>query len=260
MTVQTTDEQTASQYTKPYRSILGYALLAAASLELLLILVRWLVPPTSGTVMDRASDLLVSTSLVSLVTVALPLVAVLIATHVAPVISQAKTITLVALVLYGIITLLTLLATVARLINVLDGISAKSMLTFLLSHLMTFVLLGVPFFVVLRVFLGLTPKAAPAPAYGGYGQQQFSGQAYPQTQAYPQPATAAAPAAQAATAAQAAYGQQAYGQQQQAYGQQYGYAQQQAAQQQAAQQQAAQQQAAQQQAAPAGYQAAPQQA
>ncbi|MGH3713131.1 MAG: hypothetical protein ACRDT4_06655 [Micromonosporaceae bacterium] len=269
MTTQNTDEATAGQHTKTIRPIIAFALLGVAALVLLDVVLGLAL--TDLEFVDQAAGLRFD----YLLMIGLPLLAVLIATHVAPVIPQAKAVTITALALYGLAVVFQLLGLVTGLMRHFEHFSAASFVSFVLSQLVGFTLFGIAIFFVLKVFLGAFMQRAATPAFAGYGQQQFSGQQYPTQQPYgAQTATApamhatGATAAATATASQAGYAQHGYGATQQAYQQQpaqaaqYGY--QQAAQQQAAHeaaqhqaaQQAAQQQAAQQQAAYQNYQAA----
>lgn len=242
MTTQTTDDQTAGQHTNPLRPIVAFTLLGVVGAQLLAVLLDWLLSSDAGSFIER-SALLLSGGLIDLITVGLPVLAVLIATHVAPMVKPAKPITLVALIQLGVVALLALIGLVTGAIERVDQLSPRIAVLFLLDAAVKFGLLGIAIFVVLRVFLGAFAKPAATPAFGGYAQQQFTGQPYPQ-QAYGQPQTAPTPQAAAtatAAAAQAGYAQQGG----QTYGAQSGY-QQQAAQEQAYQQQLAQHQAQQQ--------------
>jgi hypothetical protein len=206
VTFQTTDQPTAVEHIRPFRALIGFALLGAAGLGLLQVLWAWLVsshgtsPPFDQRSLEAASQF------TSLHIMALPLIAVLITTMIAPVVPQAKQITLVALVEYGVIALGTLITTVVGL-GVLLEHPAGIMINFLLHWLVMLTLLGLAGFVVLRIYLGSYPKTAPTAAYGGgYPVQPYPG--YPQP-GYPQPAAATAQqaAAQQAAAQQAQYAQ-----------------------------------------------------
>ena len=244
MSSQTTDEQTAGQHTKPYRQVIALALLGVAVLGFLWHVLGLLLPDRdAGSFTDRAAGLLYS-EFIGVVVVGLPVVAVLIASHVAPVLQRAKAITLGALALYGLVSALALLSLVSGVLQVLDHLAPKNLVYLLVLVGIRFGMLSIAIFVVLRTYLGQFVTKAPTPVFGGYPQQQYGGQPYPQPPYQPPapatPATAAPAApAQAATAAQYGYAQQQSAQQQAGYTQQYGYGQQQAAQQQAAQQQAA---------------------
>ncbi|MQA26085.1 MAG: hypothetical protein GEU94_11570 [Micromonosporaceae bacterium] len=225
MTTETAAETTASQHTKPYRHIAAFMLLGVVGVQLLSSVLGALLG--EGDFTSRA----IALNMAGLVVLGLPLIAVLIATHVSPMLPQGKVITLIALVELGVAALFTLVAKGAQVVVLLEHPTARSLIDFLLGVLVDFSLIGIAIFLVLRVFTGEYLKPAQ-PAYAGYPQQQYGGQPYPQQQAYGhQGATAqqAAGAAAAATAAQAGYAQQAAYQQQAqqaGYGQQAGYAQQ----------------------------------
>ena len=232
MTSPTTEDQNLSEHLKPLRAPIAYGLLGIVGLLLLHQLVD-LVWPGLGTTFQQRAAILLANGLIGTFTLGLPIVAVLIATQIAPVLQAARTITLIALIEYAVIGLLGLLSFAMGLWELFDNIEARSALLFLLNRVTLLALYGLGAFVVVRLFLATTPKPAVAPGYGYPHQQQYPSAQYPQQQ-YAQAAAAAqaqtAYAQQQAAAAQTAYAQQ------QAYGTQYGYGQQQAAQ---AQQQAA---------------------
>ena len=127
---------------------------------------------------------------VSAVTIFLPLVGVLLATHVKPPVGKAKVITLLALIGYGVAALLGLVTMFAGFIRTVgldvSGAVLHSFVT-LFVRLIMLALLAFAGFVVLRIFLGAytAPKPAPGgyPGYPGYPQQQ----AYPTQQYQQQP-------------------------------------------------------------------------
>ncbi|HEX6076318.1 MAG TPA: hypothetical protein VFZ32_13775 [Micromonosporaceae bacterium] len=212
MTFQTTDQPTAAEHLKPYRPLIGFVLLGVTGFELLIAYWSWLLPPgSSQSFGDRSLDAFLRFTTVS--GLVLPLLAVLITTMIAPVVRQAKTITLIALVEYGLMALGALVTALLGFGQLLEH-TGWALVTGLSYRLMMLTVLGVDSFVVLRIYLGAYPKAAPAAGYGG----GYPGQSYPgyPPQGYPQPA--AAPAQQAAQqtqyAPQAQYAQQ-YGQQHQ---------------------------------------------
>ncbi|WP_018348030.1 hypothetical protein [Longispora albida] len=242
------EEKSAAEVTKPYRQIAALVLLAVAGLHLLLGVFGLLV------VTEGWADTFTSRAFsgfgdfVSLLVIALPFVAVLIATHVKPVTENAKVVTLVALIEYAVALLFGLITLVLGTIHALDVSGSYSEVTGttvgdtlsviyqVFGRLASLALLGFAAFLVFRVYSGVyvVPKpAAPAqaqypgyaqqyaqPQQGGYAPQQPYGQ--PQQQGYQQQA---APAQQQAL-------QQPYGQPQQpGYGAQQPYGQPQQAQQ-----------------------------
>lgn len=221
VTFQATDQSTAAEHIRPIRWLIGFVLLGAAGLELLRLFWVWLLSPseTSGPFDQRSLE--AASQFTELPLVALPLLAVLITTMVAPVVPQAKQITLIALLEYGLMALGALATTVVGLSVLLEH-SAWILISLLLDRLVMLTLLGLAGFVVLRIYLGAYLKSAPAAGFGGgYPAQPYPG--YPQ-QGYPQPAAAAAQQAaqQAQFAQQTQYSQQAQHPQQVQYPPQYG--------------------------------------
>jgi hypothetical protein len=221
VTFQTTDQSTAAEHIKPIRWLIGFVLLGAAGLELFRLFWVWLLSPpeTSGPLDQRSLE--AASQFTELPLLALPLLAVLITTMIAPVVPQAKQITLIALVEYGVMILGALVTTVVGL-GVLLEYSAWILINLLLDRLVMLTLLGLAGFVVLRIYLGAYLKTAPATRFGGgYPAQPYPG--YPQ-QGYPQPAAAAAQQAaqQAQFAQQTQYSPQAQHAQQAQYPAQYG--------------------------------------
>jgi hypothetical protein len=129
------------------------------------------------------------------VSIFLPLVGVLLATHVKPAVAKGKLITLLAVISYGAAALFGLICMLAGFIDSvgkdIPGAVVHSFIL-LLERLVAMGLLGFAGFVVLRVFLGAytAPKPQVAaypgyPGYPGYPQQGYPQQGYPQ-QGYPQ--------------------------------------------------------------------------
>ena len=107
---------------------------------------------------------------VEVVPVALPLVAVLLATHVRPVLAQGRLVTLGALIEYGVSALFGLVTMLAGFIGRVSSASdlgggdgVRVGFEDLLARLAWLGVLGVAGFVVLRVYLGayVTPKPRP---------------------------------------------------------------------------------------------------
>jgi hypothetical protein len=233
-------DPTASQYTKPIRLIAAFILLGAAALTVISNILQ-LIPAGDSTFSSRASG--VSFGVLGFSAVLPPVLAVLLVSHVRPMLAQSKIVSLIAMIEYGVMLLIGLIGTIAGAYYTFTHTSGAYSIRgindaagYLIEDLALLTLAGLGGLVTVLVFRGL---AAPKPAaLGQYGQAGYGQQAY----------------------GQQGYGQQQYGQAQQQYAQQqaqaaqYGQAQQQAADpaaQQAAQQQAAQQ-SAQQQAAQQG--------
>lgn len=219
MTFQTTDQPTATELLRPHRPLIALLLLGAAGLQLLRIYWAWLVSSGQSPSFDLRS-LEAAGQFTSVPALTLPLLAVLITTMVAPVVGQARTITLIALGEYALTVLgavITAFAGIAAVASHPGGV----LVSILIDRLVMLALLGVAVFVVLRIYLGMYVKAAPSAAYGGgYPVQSYPG--YGQ-QAYQQPAAAPYAAQPATQHAQAA--QQAAQHTQQQYGTPYGTAQ-----------------------------------
>ncbi len=221
MTSQTpAEESTAAEFTKPHRPVVALVLLIATGLLLVVALGQLLLGfGMSMSLPERAAVLF--GSFVSPYTIALPLAAVLLATHVRPMTGNARTVTRLALVLYGVAAffgVITLLAGILaggpgfdQAIAVVPGAN-------FLSRVAVLAALVAAGFLVFRTYAGAfrVPKAAGGgqpPA--GYDQQQWG---YPQGHDpyAQQQATAAFP-----QQPQHGYGQPGYDQQ--GYGQQPGY-------------------------------------
>jgi hypothetical protein len=160
-------------------------------------------------------------SFVNLETILLPLGAVLLATHVKPVVRRAQLITLVSLIEYGVAALFGVICLFAAFIHEMSGSgpfntggSVRVGFFNLLDNLVMLGLLAFAGYLVLRVWLGVfstpRPVAPPqpygyAPGYGtpgypqqpaGYGQypQQYGQPGYPVPPPPPPPPPAAPPA------------------------------------------------------------------
>jgi len=218
VTFQTTDQPTAAEFLKPHRPLIALLLLGAAGLHLLRIYWAWLVSSGQSPSFDLRS-LEAAGQFTSVPALTLPLLAVLIATMVAPVVGQAKTITLIALGEYALTVLGALITAVAGIAAVASH-PGGVLVSILIDRLVMLALLGVAVFVVLRIYLGMYAKTASTAAYGGgYPVQSYPG--YGQ-QAYQQPAAAPYAAQHAAQQAQAQATQQAQAQAAQHAQQQYG--------------------------------------
>ncbi|MER5700876.1 hypothetical protein ABT023_02780 [Micromonospora sp. NPDC002296] len=160
----------ARQLTDPLRELIAFVLLGANAVLLFVGLIRLLAPTDYSTFYGRAGSSFFSFA--GLEATVLPVLAVLLATHVAPVAPRAKLITQVALgqyafgALLGVLTLL--IWTVDRLAKaeVLDAFLG------LLTRVAWLAIFATAAFVVVRVWRALyfTPKPKPAP--GVYGQPQ----------------------------------------------------------------------------------------
>ncbi|MEU4479282.1 hypothetical protein AB0F68_14630 [Micromonospora sp. NPDC023966] len=165
------DTTQASQLTKPLRELAALVLLGANAVLLFVGLLRLLVPVDDySTFSGRAGSSFFS--FVGLESTVLPVLAVLLASHVRPVLPKAKLITQVALVEYavgaafGALTLLIWL--VGRLADgeVLDAFLG------LLTRVAWLAVFGVAAFVVFKIWRTLYYVPKPKPQPGVYGQAQ----------------------------------------------------------------------------------------
>jgi hypothetical protein len=213
-------DATASQYTKPYR-LIGALVLLAINALILLVAAANLIPTGQGSNQLTEAMYTEFGYAISAITIAVPLVAVLLASHLAPVLRQAKTFALIAVIEYGVTIVLGLVSMIGGLLWELNEVktdqysylTTPSVIIGLFGQVGQIALVGLAGFFALMVLLGLSREAAanrPAAAAAGY-PQGYGQQAYGQQQQYP------------------GYGQQqypGYGQQGQQGFQQQGYPQQ----------------------------------
>ncbi|KAB1137614.1 hypothetical protein F6X68_26445 [Micromonospora sp. AMSO12t] len=178
-----TDATQASQLTKPLRELAAFVLLGANAVFLFVGLIRLVTPTEYSTIGGRAGSAFFA--FVGVESVFLPLLAVLLATHVKPPVPKAKLITQVALGEYAVSALfggLTFLFwTVDRLAEgeILDAFLG------LLSRVAWLALFAVAAYVVFKVWRTLYHVPKPKPQPGVYGQPQPG---WPQQQGgYPVP-------------------------------------------------------------------------
>ncbi|WP_431904061.1 hypothetical protein [Micromonospora carbonacea] len=160
----------ARRLTDPLRELIALALLGANAVLLFVGLIRLLAPTEYTTFSSRAGSGF--SSFAGLEAAVLPVLAVLLATHVAPVAQRAKLIVQVAL---GEYALAALLAALTLLVWTVDRLAKAEVLDAFLGLLTRAAWLAIfasGAFVVFRVWRALyfTPKPKPAP--GMYGQPQ----------------------------------------------------------------------------------------
>ncbi|WP_431897515.1 hypothetical protein [Micromonospora haikouensis] len=160
----------ARRLTDPLRELIALALLGANAVLLFVGLIRLLAPADYSTFYSRAGSGFFSFA--GLEAAVLPVLAVLLATHVAPVAQRAKLIVQVALGEYAFGALL---AALTLLIWTVDRLAKAEVLDAFLGLLTRAAWLAIfasGAFVVFRVWRALyfTPKPKPAP--GMYGQPQ----------------------------------------------------------------------------------------
>ncbi|MBB5479194.1 hypothetical protein [Micromonospora parathelypteridis] len=162
------DATQARQLTKPLRELAALALLGANAVFLFVGLLRLIAP--DGSVTDGAGGAF--GAFIGVEAVALPLLAVLLATHISPVVPKAKLITQVALGEYAVSalfgTLTMLIWTVGRLAEaeVLDALLG------VLSRFAWMVIFAVAAWVVYTIWRAHYYVPRPKPQPGVYGQPQ----------------------------------------------------------------------------------------
>ncbi|GAA3202279.1 hypothetical protein ACFO1B_06820 [Dactylosporangium siamense] len=181
------DVKKARALTLPYRELAAFVLLGVVAAFLLAGLISLLTTLT-GEFLSNAG--IAFGTFVSIETIALPILAVLIATHIDPVVPKARTIVLIALVEYAVAALFGLVMLLASLIGDLrpDSVRVGIALAVFLTRLGGLALLGLGLFLVIRIYLGA--YAPPKPAPGVYGQPAYpygqQGYQYPPQQQYAQ--------------------------------------------------------------------------
>jgi hypothetical protein len=164
------DATQARQLTKPLRELGALALLGANAVFLFVGLLRLLIPNDYRGFTDRAGDLFFS--FIGVEAVVLPLLAVLLATHVAPVLPKAKLITQVALGEYAVSALL---GTLTMLIWTVGRLAEAEILDAFLGLLTRFawlVIFAVAAWVVFTIWRAFYYVPKPKPQPGVYGQPQ----------------------------------------------------------------------------------------
>ncbi|MGW5671757.1 hypothetical protein [Micromonospora sp. NPDC003776] len=165
------DATQASQVTKPLRELAALVLLGANAVLLFVGLLRLLVPTDDySTFSSRAGSTFFA--FVGVESAVLPLLAVLLATHVRPALPKAKLITQAALgeyafaALFGALTLLIWLVGRLAAAEVLDAFLG------LLTRVAWLAIFGIAAFVVFHIWRRLYYVAKPKPQPGVYGQPQ----------------------------------------------------------------------------------------
>ncbi|MGC9666801.1 hypothetical protein ACNTMW_09620 [Planosporangium sp. 12N6] len=214
-------ERDARQFTEPLRQPAAFALLTVNGLillfavgDLFVIFEDW-----ASSLLERAGGSF--TDFVGLVSIGFPLLAVLLATHVRPRLPQARLITVLALVEYGVSAVF---GALCLLVDFLYGVTgshttigmsaARRALEDLLIRAGEYTLLAIAGLAVFHLFQGLYPPVRPEPAApafgGGYGYPAGFGQ--PSTPGQPGDPSSFHP-----------YGHQAHGGQQHPWVAQPGY-------------------------------------
>ncbi|TDC73022.1 hypothetical protein E1193_26480 [Micromonospora sp. KC606] len=193
------DAAQVRQLTRPLRELAALVLLGANAVLLFVGFVDLLTPANEySTFPGRAGSGFFT--FVGIEAIALPLLAVLLATHVSPVVRRAKQITQVAVAEYAVSALLGALALLIWLVGRLAEVELLRALLGMLTRAAWFAVFGVAAFVVYRIWRTFfhTPKPQPQP--GMYGQpqpgwpQQPAPGTFP-TAGYPPPGQSGYPAA-----------------------------------------------------------------
>lgn len=192
-------QRSASQHTRPLREVAALVLVAATAVLLFVALLDLLIPYSlSGSAFsDRARDSFFN--FVGLSTIGFPLLAVLLATHLTPVVGRARLITVVALVEYAVAGFFgALFGLLVGVVKFADS-TVRGAFEALLVRGAWLAVLGIAAYAVFQVWSNLYRTTRPAPAgygpppgYGhpgqppqGYGPPTYGGQ---QNYAPPNPA------------------------------------------------------------------------
>ena len=178
-----TDATQASQLTKPLRELAAFVLLGANAVLLFAGLIRLVTPTDYSTFGGRAGSAFFA--FVGVEAVFLPLLAVLLATHVKPPVPKAKLITQAALGEYAVSALFGGLTFLFWTVNRLADGEVLDAFLGLLSRVAWLALFAVAAYVVFKVWRTLYYVPKPKPQPGVYGQPQPG---WPQQQGgYPAP-------------------------------------------------------------------------
>lgn len=178
------DATPANQITNPLREIAALVLLAANALLLFVGLMQLAVPYSTGDSFGRRADE-AFVNLVGLAAVALPVLAVLLATHVHPPVRRAKLITLIALGEYAVSAVLAVVAFLGWLVGGLGDAAFRSAFTGLLTRVAYLAIFAIAAFVVFKVWRALYYRPRRIARPGAYGQPGVYGQPANPQSAFP---------------------------------------------------------------------------
>ncbi|QLQ39371.1 hypothetical protein [Micromonospora robiginosa] len=165
------DAAQASQLTKPLRELAALVLLGANAVLLFAALVRLLVPTDDySTFSGRAGSAFFA--FVGLEATVLPLLAVLLATHIRPVLPKAKLITQVAVLEYLVSAIFGALTFLAWLVGRLADGEVLDAFLGLLTRVAWLAIFAVAAYVVIKIWRTLYYVPKPKPQPGVYGQAQ----------------------------------------------------------------------------------------
>ncbi len=189
--------------TAPFREVAALILVGAAAVIIFVAFLNlfFIIDGFASTFGLRAEE--EYGAFVGIPTIAFPLGAVMLATHIKPVVARAKLITLVALIEYGVAALFGVICLFASFIHEVSGGpfgqsgSIRTGFFNLLDNLVSLGLLAFAGFLVLRIWQGVfsTPRPVAPQGYGyggaygapGYPQQPagYGGPGYPQQYGQP---------------------------------------------------------------------------
>ncbi|MET8356469.1 hypothetical protein [Micromonospora sp. NPDC005171] len=164
------DATQARQLTKPLRELAALALLGANAVFLFVGLLRLIAPNDYSSFTDRAGSAFYA--FIGVEAVGLPLLAVLLATHISPVLAKAKLITQAAVVEYAVSALF---GTLTMLIWTVGRLAEAEVLDALLGVLTRFawmVIFAIAAWVVYTIWRAHYYVPRPKPQPGVYGQPQ----------------------------------------------------------------------------------------
>jgi hypothetical protein len=168
-------EKRASEFTHPLREIAALVLLGATALLLLVGVIQLLIPSDlRGSFLDRASGSF--GNFLGLDRIGFPFLAVLLATHLRPVVGRARLITLVALIEYAVSAFFGVLFGLLIGFANTAGDSARIAFEQLLEHVAYVGVFGVAAYAVFRIWQGLYHVPKPSNPPGVYGQPAGYGQ------------------------------------------------------------------------------------
>ncbi|MET8088990.1 hypothetical protein [Micromonospora sp. NPDC005220] len=170
------DAAQARQLTKPLRELAALALLGANAVFLFVGLLRLIAPNDDSSFTDRAGSAF--DAFIGVEAVGLPLLAVLLATHISPVLAKAKLITQAALIEYAVSALF---GTLTMLIWTVGRLAEAEVLDALLGVLTRFawmVIFAIAAWVVYTIWRAHYYVPRPKPQPGVYGQPH-PGQPHP---------------------------------------------------------------------------------
>ncbi|WP_253289888.1 hypothetical protein [Verrucosispora sioxanthis] len=171
-----TDPTPARQVTGPLRELVALVLLGANAVFLFVGLIRLLTPQGAySTVTGRAASSFFA--FIGIEAVVLPVLAVLLATHLAPTVGRAKMITQVALVEYAVSAVLGGLTLLIWVVGRLAEAQLFDAMTGLLTRVAWVALFAAAAYVVWSVWQRLYHVPRPKPEPGLYGTPQ---QGWPQ--------------------------------------------------------------------------------